>query len=486
MPSATEHCRTVLAGIIPTRPDLMDQALRQLTVSHFPDMVLGNLFTMVERYAEVTGSVITRGALADLLVTLRADVGTTALYEETYDLLAATDVDAASFRWSLEQVRELAAGRATGAALTTGMQILTQGIEDDKGEEIRGHAAARSHVLAKFADIDRDLSTLDAPEGDVATEANEMLADYAERKAARLSGHSVGIEFGIPVLDAKIDGINPGELVLIAGSVNEGKTQLVVQLGWNAAVHQHKNVVILTTETVRNQIRRRLVARHSCEEAFGLREGLNSRDIKNGTLDVASEGVLRHVISDLTTNPGYGHIYLVQVPRAATVSYMEAKLTRISRMFPVDLVLMDYLALLTAERRRTTVREELASILRDAKQLATTFNGGTGVPLVSPWQVSRTARVDAERTNGFTPASLSETAEAPNSADLIISLLAPLDNVSRCVTVKMQVPKNRDGERSNAIDVTLDYATSRFGGPQITPQGQLDDLFTGIFGPSPV
>lgn len=462
--TATDHCITLLAAIIPDRHDLLDRALRHLTPEqHFPDRTLANIFTMLERYAEVTGAIMTRTALADMLARARADAGKVALYQETYDLLATTTADEADFRWSLEQIRELAAERATGAALTEAMEILTKGATAERGETLRGHADARAHTLRRFAEIDRDLSMQDAPEGDARAEADDILADYAGRKAANATGRNLGVAFGIAELDDKIGGLAGGDLALVVGYTSEGKTSLVVQLGWHAAIAQGRNVVILTTETLRRQVRRRLIARHSCLEHFAIPGGgLNSRALKNGTLTVEQETHLRAVVADFAVNPGYGRCYIAQVPRGATMGYVESKLVRVSRLFRVDLVIMDYLALLRSDRRRQSDREELGGILKEAKQLATTFNDGAGVPFVSPWQVSRMARQEAERTGFYTANALSETAEASNSADVIVSLLAPMDNESRTATVKMQVMKNRDGEKAHSIEVGVDYATSRF------------------------
>lgn len=462
MTTASEHARTILGAIIPDRRDLLDKALRYLNPDHFTDATLRNLWVMAARYADVTGAVLTRAALGDMLHTGRADAGKRALYEESYDLLAGVSIDESAFRWSLEQIRELAAERATGEALTQSMEILTRGATDDRGELLRGHAEARSHLLQKFALIDRDLSMQDSPEGDMRVEGGDMLADYAARKQARLSGRSSGIDFGIPDLDARINGLQNGELVLLVGYTSEGKTSLVVQLGWHAAVRQGRNVVILTTETLRKQVRRRLISRHSCSEQFGIPTGLNSRDIKNGTLSREQETQLQAVVSDFTNNPAYGRCWIVQVPRGATIGYIESKLIRIGRLFPIELVMMDYLALLMPDRRRRDLREELGEILKGAKQLSTTINDGAGIPFVSPWQVSRSARREAEKTGYYTSDALSETAEASNSADVIVSQLAPLDNDQRVVGLRMQVMKNRDGERSNFIDAQVDYATSKF------------------------
>ncbi len=465
MPSATDHAEKLLAAIIPDRRDLLDRALRHLTGAHFVDALHRNLFALLERYAAVTGSIITRDALADLLARGRADAGKLAQYLETYELLASLPADESDFRWSLEQLRDLAAERATREALTRGMEILTRGVDGDKGEHIHGHMEARTAVLQSFGEIDRNLAMQEAPEGDMRTEGEDILADYAEAESARSTGRSAGVDFGIPGLDEKLAGVRPGELVLIAGYTNEGKTTLAVQLAWNAVVNMGRNTVILTTETLRNQVRRRIISRHSCCAGFDIPGGLNSKDIKNGTLTEEQRRQLSTVVTDFTHNPGYGSCYIVQVPRNATISYLEAKLVRIQRMFPIELVIMDYLALLKPDRRRNSDREELGNTLKEAKQLATTFNDGAGVPFVSPWQVNRTQREVAERTGYYTTQALSETAEASNSPDTIISVLGPLDNDRRVCPLKMQILKARDGEKANNIEISVDYATSRFYTP---------------------
>lgn len=463
--SASEHARTLLAAIIPDRSDLLDRALRDLSPEQFPDRILANLFTMLERYSEVTqGAVISRDALVDLLTGSRADAGTIAAYQETYDELSARPADDAAFRWALEQIRELAADRETGSALTEAMEILTRGAEGEKGEHLRGHHDARAHVLQRFAEIDRNLSMQEAPEGDMRTEAQDILADYAATEAARAAGRGLGINFGVPSLDEKVGGLHAGELCLIVGYTSDGKTSMCVQLAWSATVEQGKNVVFLTTETPRGQVRRRMVARHSCLSAFGDGDGINSRDIKDGTLSAEDKDRFRAAVLDFNNNPAYGRSYICQVPRGATIGYVESKLLRIARQFPVDLVIMDYLALLRPDRKRTTDREELSGTLKGAKQITTTFNDGAGVPFVSPWQVSRTARADAERLGYYTLNALSETAETSNSSDLILSLLAPLDNESRRAKVKGQLMKHRDGTKANSIELMVDYATSKYSG----------------------
>lgn len=255
----------------------------------------------------------------------------------------------------------------------------------------------------------------------------------------------------------------PSKLYVTNDFVPTHNTSLCVQLAWSAAVEQKKNVLFLTTETIRDQVRRRLYSRHSCLPIFG-NAGINSRRIKDTALSDEEERRFADVVNDFDVNPDYGRMYICQVPRAASMAYVESKALRVSRQMDVDLVVMDYLALLRPERKRESTREELSNLLKTAKQFSTTFNDGAGVPFLSPWQVSRAARAEAERVKYYTLAATSETAETGNSSDTIISLLAPLDNESRTCKIMAQVMKHRDGEKANSIELMVDYATSKFTG----------------------
>jgi len=459
--SASEHSQIVLSAILAGRRDLLEKAVAHLTPAHFPEKVHADLFTMLMRFSDYTGGAVMPLKYLDDNLRGRMEPGKAQLFTETYEMLSETTTEDSEFAWSLQQLRELAADKTTGEALTEAMEILRRGKTIDN-QTYQGHNDARARLLESFQEIDRELVRQDAPEGDLADEATEMKADYAERKNARLKGVSSGIRFGIDELDRKIGGLQPGELVLLAGYSSDGKSSLCVQLAWSAAVEQGQNVVFLTTETLRPQIRRKIIARHSKLPIFETPEGLNTRDLKAGTLTDEQELILPRVIDDLAKNPAYGKIYIAQVPRAAGIASIEQRLLRIQRKFNIKLVIADYLALLIAERRRTTAREEYAEVLKNAKLLSVAFDNGRGVAFVSPWQVSRQHREAAENLGQYTSAALSETAEATNSSDVIVSLLAPTDNTDRHADVTFQILKNRDGETANGMIVEVDYATCHF------------------------
>jgi replicative DNA helicase len=459
MADAVGHGKIVLGAIIPGRMDLLDYAMKHLTEEHFVDPGQQRMFRLLDRFAAATNAVLPVKYLDDL-VSKNRDHSSYVILRETYESLAVMTISDSDFNWSVQQLRELYAERLTDEALTQARELLHTG---DPEDGVSRHEAARQHLQEAMVAIERGTLLAESPEGMLNEEGQDLLSDYMQRKDDRENGRTTAIRFGIDELDRVTGGMQPGELVMTAAYSGEGKSTLSVQAAWSAAVEQGKNVVFFSTETVREQIRRKIIARHSKLEKFGLPMGLNTRDLKNGTLSPEDEEKFGEVVSDFTGNEAYGRIYIVQVPRSATVSTLENRLRRIQQtLFHVDFVVMDYLALLVPERGRNSTREELSNIIKEAKKVATTFDNGRGIPFLSPWQVSRAAREDAERINMYTSRALSETAEATNSADIIVSLLAPLDNSERMASLTMQVLKHRDGETSQSLMVEVDYATSAF------------------------
>lgn len=483
MASTEEHAENIFAAIIPNRRDLLDKMLRNLTVAHFPDRTQQGFYKILERYYQATGGIVKAAALDDLF--RGQDQGKRMLYVETYETYATKQVDDAEFTWSLQELRELATERATADALTEAMAILRTGVTDEKTQETtKGQLAAREHLMEAMAVIDRDLLVQEAPEGDMREERDEILQEYAERKHARLSGQSTGVNFGISELDAKVGGMQNGELVLAAGYSSDGKTTLCTQTAWSAAVEQGVNVLFLTTETIRPQVRRKVLSRHSMLPQFNLPQGINSNDLKQATLSEDDEAKLREITMDLEKNPAYGKLIIAQVPRGSTISYIERVMERYQRQTDIGLVVMDYLALLSPGRSKQSSREELSSILKEAKLVATSFADGRGVPFMSPWQVNREARTQAEQLGMYTSKAMAETAEATNSADLIISLLNLDAEKQRRAEVQMQILKARDGVTANGLLTEVDYATSAFrsrtGASQFAPaQTTPDYSFSG-------
>lgn len=474
MADSVAHGKTVLAAILKGKGSIraLDYAARYLTPDHFEDRTQKALFILAQRYADQTRGVLPRHALEDVLRSYPP--GTAQLYTEYFDHVAARSVTASDFKHSVTMMRELKQETGTVEALAQAMVILREGATVGR-EEVRGHAAARSYAVSAFSDLEREAVAGEAPEGDIRLETATLHESYAKARERRMAGQAAGIGTGIEKLDEALSGgLANGEFALVAGFSSAGKSQWVAHQAWHASIMQGKNVVLFSSETTRANMQVRIIGRHSRLAKFGLPNGLNTRDLRAGTLDNEQYKAFRAVLEDYKSSAYAGRCYIVQLPRGATMSMLEARLAAISRQFKPDLVEIDYLALMRPEQNFTSKaqerRDSLTLLLQDAKQLSVTYDDGRGVPVLSPWQVSRAGRREVAERGYYTMSDLAETAEAERSPDVIISLLDPEqdDTRGRRVPLRLDVMKNREAERYVRIELTADFANSYFevsGGP---------------------
>lgn len=473
-----DHERRVLAGITPARRDLLLYALQHLQEEHFRNEVARNIFKLLDRYYNITADILPAKLLADMLSRAGTDTAKSLLYEQFYGECVADVCPESEFRYSVDALKDLRSQQKTGEAITTAFEILERGAEVE-GVTLQGHTPAREFLYSELAQIDRLNSVEASPEGDMRKEAEEMRRDYARRKAGEIS---TGIGSGIDSLDLSTGGFANGELIMVCAYTGAGKSQFVTQTSWDAVVNQGKNVFFATSETVRTQVMRRVIARHSRLPQFGLPGGLNSAHIKMGALDEKGEQVFAAALDDFEHNPTYGKLYIAQVPRGATLGFVEARLARQAANFHVDLCVMDYLALLKADRKRQSSREEFGDILKDAKVMATSHDQGNGVPVISPWSMSQNAYKDALKSGEYQLANLAETSEAEKSADQIISILRQPDTPNEA---KVQFLKTRDSELPAPIMLDLDFRSTYLnvksaGGMALFGGGGGSDDFSGF------
>ncbi len=473
--SSKDHALVIFAAIIPDRIDRLDKALRVLTTDHFTDRTHAILFGFMSNFLNNYNSIIPLKALETIAA--KYDQSRELAYKELYVTASETEIDDASFDFSIDQLQELAAIRETSNAFTESVEILTRGKEVSKGVFLKGHRDARARFLAKSAEIDRNLTIQEAPEGNIRHEGDSIIEAYAERKRKRLAGLTGGCDFGIPALDSKIEGMQPGELCLVIGYTSDGKTSLCTQATWHAVTQQGLNVAYITAENTKAEIEYKIFARHSKLSQFELANGLNAKDIEKARLTDFETKKFQDIVYDFTKNPNYGNFWIAQAHKGITVSSLEGMLMRLQREFKLDLVVADYLGLWTPERKYNAKHEEAGSVVQAAKQLAVTFDNGRGIPLVSPWQVSREAKDKADKDGYYTLRSLSDTTNAERSSDIIISTLIPQKAYDdRFGNMKAQLLKNRNGLTSAIIDLQVDYATATF--TAVEKQGSM----TGLLG----
>lgn len=344
------------------------------------------------------------------------------------------------FTYALERLRKQTQIDRYGSVLADTMQILTSG-KTIQGKVCRGFHAAKEYYDISLTDIDK-VGGLDLPTGNIQDESEDIRKEYAEAKHG--DGSLFRVMTGIKEVDDLTGGGCPGEMWFIAGFSGEGKTTECINITYNAML-QGKNTLFCTAETLRNQVRRRLISRHSIHPKFNYPKGLPADNIKKGLLSPAEEKIFFDVVDDLTNNKKYGLFKIEQIPNKCTVNYINSLLVKYEHEFFIHVAVWDEIRLAGVARGRQSRREELNDIIMESKQMAVNhkhLDDSRGVLLLAPYQISRANWLEAIKSGTYTKACMSETSEAEKTADLILSHLVVPDRPNE---IKAQILKYRDG-----------------------------------------
>lgn len=465
----------VLAGLLTNDVQLIDDIGRVTSEDHFTDPTLRSLFRSILTYRSIGGGVLGEQAIDSL--TDGADAGTAALLRETFDALRAGDPTPPDVaRFAADKLRKDYEKRLTQVALREASDILVGSITEEgrggqPGRTWSGAADAREWAELRIGEINTETQISEAPAADVVREGRSILEEYL---AAAREDKSRRPRTGIEGFDELVGGLGKG-LIMIAGSSGFGKTQFCVNLAYYSSQHQGLHVYFATSETVRSTVRARLVARHSrhekfaeYRERFNLPHGLDSQMIDRGTLPHEHVEYLARVAVDWGAqgeSSTDGTCFVAQMPHGQTMSGLQAQIGSRMRVVKPDLVVIDYIALMSSLKRHASTREELSSVVKEAAHFSVDFNKGEGIPCVSPWQLNRESQKEMTRTGQLDTSGLAETAEAVNSAHLVAALAPDGARDGRFAGLKINILKNRDGQvliGERGIPTTVDYATSLF------------------------
>lgn len=440
MTQSTEYQQTIIAGMLSQEHGAFctQEAVTKLLPSMF-DPHEGSLFKACVAYFDATNGVLTEDIFVDMLVSAKADDAKQAEYLMLFKEVQKIETDVSKFRYAVKRFSEIRESEALAEVLTNTMKTLAGGFESG-GKTLRGLKDAKA-VLDKGLIEMRERIVTDTPEGEARVEVQDIWDTY--QKTRDNPDEIKGVQYGLTVVDDTTYGANKGELHIVGGFAGSGKSIVLMNAAWNAAVVQGKNVFVASAEMPKNQWRLRLICRHTQHEKLGIGPGLRYTEIKRGQLSPESEQAFKFALNDFATNTSYGKIYILQLPSGASLEYLRAKMNQIQSRWNIDLLVVDYLSLLTSPRKRVSQREELDDLLMDAKQLALTFNSGIGVPFITAHQTNRSSWELAKKSGKYTLNAFAGTSEVEKSSDVLFWLL---DDEESNDNLKAGFVKVRDGE----------------------------------------
>lgn len=432
--------------------------LRLLTEYNFSTPALRELWRLLDAYYDDHMALMPLWYLKDKAPQLGFETSKIVALVELFEFLSKTSVDEHEFEAALDVLKTEEMTRRTGEALVTAREILQGEYFDENTDEVHsGQEAARSYLAGALQELESS-GAESAPEGDMRDDMEKLWQTYLKREED--PDHEAGIPYGIAELDEITGGVRPGDLTLVAAFTSSGKSQFIANLAWSA-MQAGKHVLMFTTETTREEMEVRIIARHSRSAKFKLPGGLDSHHIYSGSLTPSDKDVFKEVLDDF--KQARGRLTMVQMPPSGSEEYVYAKANQYNRRDPVDLILIDSINLLRGNRRSDSKREMLENLLQNFKRFASAFDNGRGVGVVSPWQMSRTAWREALESGGnYTLASLSDTSEAEKSPSAIITLFKG-DDLGEPGRVYLQLLKSRGSKEMPRVSYPVDYRNSYFG-----------------------
>ena len=176
------------------------------------------------------------------------------------------------------------------------------------------------------------------------------------------------IATGIGDLDRVITGLNRSDLILLAARPGMGKTSFALNIARNVSVIGKKTVAFFSLEMTKEQLASRLLSSEALVGGTKLRTGRLSPDEWERLIGAGD--ILKNAPMYLDDTPGI------------TVPEMKSKLRRLKK---IDLVVIDYLQLMSTGRRDGNRVQEISELTRNLKILAKEIN----VPVICLSQLSR-------------------------------------------------------------------------------------------------
>jgi replicative DNA helicase len=258
----------------------------------------------------------------------------------------------------------------------------------------------------------------------------QVLSQYYDRidQLSQRDEETLGVPSGFIDLDRLLGGFQSSDLIIIAGRPGMGKTAFMLTAAKHAAQTHKKHVAIFSLEMSNEQLVQRLISQET---------GIDSHRLRTGKLNEDEWPVFTHAIEVLSSTK----IFLDDTP-SLTPLQMRTKCRRLHLEFGLDLILLDYLQLMSSGSRSENRVQEVSFISRNMKILARELN----VPVLAAAQLSRAVEQRADKDPQLS--DLRESGSLEQDADLVMFIHRPEmyeKDTLRQNLAQIKVAKHRNG-----------------------------------------
>jgi replicative DNA helicase len=307
-------------------------------------------------------------------------------------------------------------------------------------------------------------------------------------KAFQRDGKLSGIATGLRDLDTKMGGLQPSDLIILAGRPGMGKTSLATNIAYNVARAYQGD---LQPDGSMKAVNGGVVGFFSCEMSaeqlatriIAERTGIPSSNIRRGGITESDFEKIRDYSIELQSLPFY-----VDETGGLSIAQLMARARRLKRQKGLDLIVVDYIQLLQGSGKRGNDNrvQEITEITTSLKALAKELT----VPIIALSQLSR--QVESRDDKRPQLSDLRESGSIEQDADVVMFVYREeyylgnkeprpgtpehekwqLDMGLAHGKAEVIIGKQRHGP-TGTVDLHFEASVTRFG--DLAPDGQLPD-----------
>lgn len=386
IPQALEVEKAIL-GLVITKNSLINILLEKMRAEYFYDPKNKQIFEAISRLNFSNTPV----DFATLSEELEKNGGFEAMGGIEY-LLSLSDPSyySANIETYMEIVREKAVLRKL---LGFGNDLLSDVYEGKySSEELIGNASEKLFSMSEFDD-DSGLTSI----SNIVNDTYQYLIEISQNPTAL-----TGISTGFRDLDRYLSGLQNSDFILLAARPSVGKTALGINIAVNAAKNG-KKVGVFSLEMSKRQITQRIISMISM---------VNLSDIISGNLEEEEWNQLLTKMEDIKNLDLY-----IDDTASISLTELRSKAKRKKQEEGLDLIMIDYLQLMTTDSSRVENRQqEISTISRGLKALAKELN----IPILSLSQLSRKTEERSDKKPMLS--DLRESGAIEQDADVVMML----------------------------------------------------------------
>jgi replicative DNA helicase len=332
------------------------------------------------------------------------------------------------------------------------------GIVHDKSVKRRLIAAAQRILATCSQDQGEARDAVESAQRDVYRIAEETLSgglihvstvasrEMQNLEQTRATGSTLtGIDTGFFRINEKTSGLQRKDLIILAARPSMGKTSLAMNICAHAALRRNAKVAVFSLEMSADSLVRRLLAAEA---------RVDQRRLATGQLAKSDWPKLTMV----TQSVQEANIWIDDTP-GITVLELSAKARRLKQEHGIDLVMVDYLQLMSGGASFSSRNEEVSAISRGLKAVAKELD----VPMLVLSQLSR----QPDRRGGDHRPQLSDLRESGSieqDADVVMFIIRPSvydKDVEDPRIAELIIAKQRNGP-TGEIDLVFQHEYTRF------------------------